>query len=392
MIVLESVAIVSASSWVYLLLLHGFFWRTDVRLPPTRSGTADPGRNWPSVAVIMPARDEADLLDTTLASLLAHRYPGPARVIMVDDRSTDGTGEIANRLGAGPGALLPLSVVSGTDTPPGWSGKLWALEQGVQQAAVKGSDYLLFTDADIAHQPDSLARLVSFAAREQLDMVSLMARLRAVNRWERMIVPAFVYFFSQLYPFRWVNRPRGRTAAAAGGCVLVKATALQRAGGLDTIRGAVIDDVSLAGALKRSGSRIWLGLADDVDSVRHYDRLADLWNMVARSAYTQLRYSPVLLVLTVVGLALVYLVPPLCVLIGLVTTNALLATTGAVGWVLMTVSFAPMLHYYRLPRWAALLLPITATLYLLMTVDSAVRHWRGAGVSWKGRQYSATSR
>jgi hopene-associated glycosyltransferase HpnB len=207
-----------------------------------------------------------------------------------------------------------------------------------------------------------------------------------------MIVPAFVYFFSQLYPFRWVNQPRARTAAAAGGCVLVKATALQRAGGLDTIRGAVIDDVSLAGALKRSGSRIWLGLADDVDSVRHYDRLADLWNMVARSAYTQLRYSPLLLGLTVVGLTLVYLAPPLCVLIGLATTNALLAATGAIGWALMTISFAPMLRYYRQPRWATLLLPVTATLYLLMTVDSAVRHWRGAGVSWKGRQYSATTR
>lgn len=389
MIVLDSVAVVSAASWLYLLLLHGFFWRTDVRLPSTTSSATDPGGNWPSVAVVMPARDEADLLDTTLASLLAQRYPGPAQVIMVDDRSTDGTGEIANRLGAGPGALLLLTVVSGTDTPPDWSGKLWALQQGVREA---NADYLLFTDADIAHQPDSLTRLVRFAVREQLDMVSLMARLRAVNRWERMIVPAFVYFFSQLYPFRWVNRHRARTAAAAGGCVLVKASALQRAGGLAAIQGAVIDDVSLARALKRSGSRIWLGLADDVDSVRHYDQLADLWNMVARSAYTQLRYSPVLLVLTVVGLALVYLAPPLCVLIGLVTSNALLAVVGAIGWALMTISFAPMLRYYRQPLWATLLLPVTATLYLLMTVDSAVRHWRGAGVSWKGRQYSATTR
>jgi hopene-associated glycosyltransferase HpnB len=389
MIVLDSVAVVSAASWLYLLLLHGFFWRTDVRLPSTTSSATDPGGNWPSVAVVMPARDEADLLDTTLASLLAQRYPGPAQVIMVDDRSTDGTGEIANRLGAGPGALLLLTVVSGTDTPPDWSGKLWALQQGVREA---NADYLLFTDADIAHQPDSLTRLVRFAVREQLDMVSLMARLRAVNRWERMIVPAFVYFFSQLYPFRWVNRHWARTAAAAGGCVLVKASALQRAGGLAAIQGAVIDDVSLARALKRSGSRIWLGLADDVDSVRHYDQLADLWNMVARSAYTQLRYSPVLLVLTVVGLALVYLAPPLCVLIGVVTSNALLAVVGAIGWALMTISFAPMLRYYRQPLWATLLLPVTATLYLLMTVDSAVRHWRGAGVSWKGRQYSATTR
>jgi hopene-associated glycosyltransferase HpnB len=383
MIVLEWVAFVSTASWLYLLLLHGFFWRTDIRLPAHRP-TPD---RWPSVAVVVPARDEAAVIATSISALLSQRYPGAARVILVDDRSTDDTGQLATRLG---GAHLPLTVVAGSETPPGWSGKLWAVQQGVIEAG--HVDFLLLTDADIDHGPDSLARLVAFATAHKLDQVSLMARLRAANRWERLVVPAFVYFFSQLYPFRWVNRRRAKTAAAAGGCLLVRREALQRAGGLDGIRGAVIDDVALARALKRSGSSIWLGLADDVDSIRSYDRLADLWNMVARSAFTQLRYSTVLLLLTVVGLSLVYIAPPVCLLIGLATGNLLLAGTGAAGWVLMAVSFAPMLRYYRQPPAAAVLLPFTATLYLLMTVDSALRHWRGGGVTWKGRRYAGAGR
>jgi hopene-associated glycosyltransferase HpnB len=391
MIVLEWVAGLSIAAWLYLLFLHGFFWRTDVRLPAATANVAPPAAGeWPSIAVIMPARDEAAVLETTLTALLQQRYPGQARVFIVDDRSTDGTGEIADRL-ASATSQLPLTVINGQDTPPGWSGKLWALQQGITQAQTQRPDFLLLTDADIEHGPGSLVNLVAFAQDRRLDLVSLMARHQATNRWERLIVPAFVYFFSQLYPFRRVNRPRSRTAAAAGGCVLVRPEALERAGGLPGIRGAVIDDVTLAGAVKRQGSPIWLGLADDVTSIRSYDQLADLWNMVARSAFTQLRYSLTLLVLTVAGLGLVYLAPPLCLLIGLVTANPVLAALGAAGWALMTLTFVPMQVYYRQRRLAALLLPVTAGLYLGMTVDSALRHWRGAGVTWKGRRYSPTS-
>jgi hopene-associated glycosyltransferase HpnB len=332
------------------------------------------------------------VIETTLSALMQQRYPGSARIVLVDDRSTDGTAEIADRLAAQ--GSFSLTVIKGDDTPPGWSGKLWALEQGIthvkEQTPPNPPEFLLLTDADIEHGPDSLVSLVAFALDRRLDMVSLMARLRAANRWERLIVPAFVYFFSQLYPFRRVNRPGSRTAAAAGGCVLIRSQALERAGGLSAIRGAVIDDVTLAGAVKRQGSPIWLGLADDVTSIRSYDQLADLWNMVARSAFTQLRYSITLLLLTVLGLGLVYLAPPFCLLVGLATANPLLGVLGAAGWAVMTLTFVPMQVYYGQRRLAALLLPVTAAMYLGMTVDSALRHWRGAGVTWKGRRYSAT--
>ncbi len=250
-------------------------------------------------------------------------------------------------------------------------------------------DYLLLTDADIAHGPHSLESLVAAAETNDLDLVSQMARLRTETRWEQLIVPAFVYFFAQLYPFRRSNRPGARTAAAAGGCTLVRREALERAGGVAAIRGAVIDDVNLARLVKRNGGRTWLGLADRVDSVRPYPELGQLWRMVSRSAYAQLRHSPALLAGTVLGLALVYLVPPLAVLLGLAAGNAPLAVLGLAAWLLMALTFRPMLGYYRRPVWEALLLPFTAGMYLLMTVDSAVQHWRGRGAAWKGRTYGA---
>lgn len=293
--------------WIWLTLAQGMFWRTDVRLPP-RSAPA----RWPSVAIVVPARDEAEVLPCSLPSLLAQDYPGEAEVILVDDGSTDGTGALARRLARQqPG--LPLTVVSPGEPEPGWTGKLWALRHGIalaRTARASEPEYLLLTDADIAHEPDSLRELVAAATTAELDLVSQMARLRAVSPWERLVVPAFVYFFAQLYPFRRINRPTGRTAAAAGGCVLLRTGAAVRAGVPDSIRHAVIDDVSLARAVRRSGGRIWLGLAERVDSVRPYPALADLWRMVSRSAYAQLRHQPLLLAGTVAGLVLVYLVPP----------------------------------------------------------------------------------
>lgn len=375
----------SASSllgWLWLTCCHGFFWRTDQRLPPRRPPSA-----WPDVAIVVPARDEAEVLPVSLPSLLAQRYPGRARVILVDDHSTDGTGELAERLGAVGG--LPLTVTAPPPLPPGWTGKLWALRHGVELAGQ--AEYLLLTDADIAHGPGSLAELVSAADSNGLDLVSQMARLRVTTAWERLIVPAFVYFFAQLYPFRRSNRPGARTAAAAGGCSLVRREALARAGGVAGIRGAVIDDVSLARAVKSSGGRIWLGLADQVESVRPYPRLSQLWQMVSRSAYAQLRHSPVLLLGTVLGLTLVYLVPPVAAVAGVVAGRPAVLLAGGVAWALMAGTFLPMVRYYRQPAGAALLLPFTALLYLLMTVDSAVQHWRGRGSAWKGRTYPRTS-
>ncbi|WP_377272543.1 glycosyltransferase [Peterkaempfera sp. SMS 1(5)a] len=381
MTVLGWISAVSLAAWVWLTLCHGFFWRTDVRLPP---GGDAPDR-WPSVAVVVPARDEAEVLPLSLPSLLAQQYPGEARVVLVDDGSTDGTGELAAKLGAAGG--LPLTVTTPGEPPAGWTGKLWAVRHGVEQAGEP--EYLLLTDADIAHGPDSLARLVAAAEAAGLDMVSQMARLRVRTGWERLIVPAFVYFFAQLYPFRWSNRARGRTAAAAGGCSLVRREALERAGGVEVIRGAVIDDVSLARAVKRSGGRIWLGLAEQVDSVRPYPELSQLWRMVSRSAFAQLRHSVLLLAGTVLGLALVYLVPPVATVAGLVGGAPVVTGLGAAAWALMAGTYAPMLRYYGQPLAAALLLPYTAALYLLMTVDSAVQHWQGRGAAWKGRTYPA---
>ncbi len=376
------IAVVSLLSWLWLSLCQGFFWRTDVRLPPRD----DPGV-WPSVAVVVPARDEAEVLPLSLPSLLAQDYPGRAEVFLVDDGSTDGTGEVARELAARTGGL-PLTVGSPGEPPAGWTGKLWAVRHGIGLARAREPEFLLLTDADIAHAPDSLRTLVAAARTGGFDMVSQMARLRVESLWERLVVPAFVYFFAQLYPFRWIGRRGSRTAAAAGGCVLLRAGAAERARIPDAIRHAVIDDVALARAVKGGGGHIWLGLAERVDSVRPYPRLHDLWRMVSRSAYAQLRHNPLLLLGTVAGLALVYLVPPAAVVAGAVAGSAATMAAGALAWAVMTATYLPMLRYYGQPLWLAPLLPFTAFLYLLMTVDSAVQHYRGRGAAWKGRTYA----
>ncbi|MGW0188355.1 glycosyltransferase [Streptomyces sp. NPDC003362] len=372
----------SLAAWLWLLLGQGFFWRTDVRLPPRR----DPG-DWPPVCVVVPARDEAAVLPVSLPSLLAQDYPGRAEVFLVDDGSTDGTGELARELSRRLGGL-PLTVVSPGEPPAGWTGKLWAVRHGIGEARARGPEYLLLTDADIAHAPDSLRTLVAAARTGGFDVVSQMARLRVESLWERLVVPAFVYFFAQLYPFRRIGRRGARTAAAAGGCVLLRAEAAERARIPDSIRHAVIDDVALARAVRGSGGHIWLGLAERVDSVRPYPRLHDLWRMVSRSAYAQLRHNPLLLLGTVAGLALVYLVPPAAVAAVAVVGDTAAAVLGAVAWLVMAGTYLPMLRYYRQPWWLAPLLPFTAFLYLLMTVDSAVQHHRGRGAAWKGRTYA----
>ncbi|QFZ78022.1 glycosyltransferase [Streptomyces fagopyri] len=375
-------AVGSLAAWLWLLLGQGFFWRTDLRLPPCREPDA-----WPPVCVVVPARDEAGVLPASLPTLLAQDYPGRAEVFLVDDGSSDGTGELARELARAHGGL-PLTVESPGEPPAGWTGKLWAVRHGIALARTREPVYLLLTDADIAHAPDSLRTLVAAARTGGFDLVSQMARLRVESVWERLVVPAFVYFFAQLYPFRRIAVRGSRTAAAAGGCVLLRADTAERARIPDAVRHAVIDDVALARAVKGVGGHIWLGLAERVDSVRPYPRLRDLWHMVSRSAYTQLRHNPLLLLGTVLGLVLVYLVPPLALVTGLVAGNTGASAAGGLAWLLMTATYLPMLRYYRQPWWLAPLLPVTAFLYLLMTVDSAVRHYRGRGAAWKGRTYA----
>jgi hopene-associated glycosyltransferase HpnB len=390
--VLGVVAVLAAIAWVYLLAGHGGFWRTDQRLPGDPGG---PPERWPSVVAVVPARDEAAILPLALPSLLAQDYPGEFAVLLVDDGSTDGTAAIAAALGGG-AAAAPVRVVPAGPPPAGWAGKVHAMATGLQAAGE--CDHVLFTDADIGYAPGTLTALVQAAVAGDRALVSQMALLRAETGWERLIVPAFVYFFAQLYPFRWVNRPGSRTAAAAGGCMLVRRAALAAAGGLAPIGGARIDDVALGRLLKRppSRARCWLGFSTQVRSLRPYPRLAGLWDMIARSAYVQLRFSPVLLGLTLLGLLWLYAGPPVATVAGLAglaagggAAAAWCAAAGLAGWLLMSVSFLPVLRLYRLGGWRAPVLPGIALLYAAMTADSARRHYAGRGGEWKGRTVPA---
>jgi hopene-associated glycosyltransferase HpnB len=405
--ILVAVCVLAAATWVYLLCGHGRFWRTSGRLPRQPAGAPAPGPplaldpgGWPSVAAVIPARDEAAILPETLPALLAQDYPGMLSVVLVDDGSCDGTAEVARSLGRdAPGRPGALRVIPGSPLPPGWAGKVWAMAQGV--GAAGECDYLLFTDADIAFAPGSVRELVRSAVADDRALLSQMALLRAETGWERWIVPAFVYFFAQLYPFRRVGQPRSRTAAAAGGCMLVRRETLAAAGGLGRISGARIDDIALARLLKRPpvAARCWLGFTTQVRSRRPYPRLAGLWDMVARSAYTQLRYSPALLAGVVAGLAWLYLLPPAAGIAGLAALTAgggaaagWCAGTGLAGWAIMTVTYVPVLRLYRLSPLRAPGLPAVALLYTAMTVDSARRHYAGRGGEWKGRTIPAASR
>ena len=403
---------ISAAAWVYLVAAHGGFWLTSQRLPLARAKTrAKTGATaWPDVAAVVPARNESESLPVTLPGLLTQDYPGDFRVFLVDDNSDDGTAAVAAELGekAARDGGAPLTVVAGQPRPDGWAGKVWAMAQGLAAAtgaAITGTaatgtavaaippEYVLFTDADISWAPTALRDLVEGAEGDDRALVSQMAQLRAETRWERVIVPAFVYFFAQLYPFSKVNDPKSGTAAAAGGCLLVRRSALEQAGGLVPVKGALIDDVAIGTLLKRHGNRTWLGLTTDIRSARPYPSLASLWQMIARSAYVQLRYSPLLLAGTIVGLLLLYVAPPAGAIAALIVTaaggggtgTALAGLAGLAGWALMTASYVPMLRLYRLSALRAPALPLVALLYAAMTADSARRHYSGRAVSWRGR-------
>lgn len=361
-------------AWGLLLLGRGMFWlagdddRDAAQLPAPV--------HWPDVQIIIPARDEAETIGETVRSLVMQDYPGRFRILVVNDRSADETAALALAAGA--------EVLTGQGKAPGWSGKLFALQQGIDAVAGRAHELLLFTDADIRHAPDSLRRLVQRAEAGQLDLVSLMARLRCETAAERWMIPAFVFFFQMLYPFRWSNDPAARTAAAAGGCVLLRRTAFEACGGLWPIRGRIIDDCALAGLMKAGGSPIWVGLTEHVLSLRVYPDFGTIRAMVARTAFAQLRYSTPLLVGMVFAMALVFLVPPWLVIVG----EGLARVLGALAWGAMALAFAPMLKRYGLAPARGIALPLIAFLYLCFTVNSAWAEWRGQGGLWKGEALS----
>ena len=373
MIVLGVLGLLPLAIWLYLITAHGGFWlarERDDRDAPAATAA------WPAVIAVIPARDEGDVIARSLGSVLAQDYPGPLRVILVDDNSSDGTGEIARTLIQGRDRL---TVLDGAPLPKGWTGKLWAVSQGVALAETEGPKYLWLTDADIAHAPDTLRTLIARAEARNLTLVSLMARLHCTTFAERFLIPAFVFFFQMVYPFGKVNRP-GKTAGAAGGCMLARRDALAAAGGIAAIRTALIDDCTL-GALMKTTGPIWLGLTHRSVSLRPYETIGEIGRMVSRSAYAQLDYSILKLAGVLVGMSLVYAAPLLDVLFG----GAGLRAAGGLTYVLMALSFQPVLRYYRRsPAWG-LALPIIGTVYGLFTLQSAVQTWRGRGGLWKGR-------
>jgi hopene-associated glycosyltransferase HpnB len=369
------IACLPLAIWVCLLLGRGGFWLARER--DDRAQPAEP-LVWPAVTAVVPARDEADVIARSIGSLLAQDYPGPFQVVLVDDDSSDGTGRLARGL---PNSKA-LTVVQGAPLPAGWTGKLWAMKQGVEAAAdgERSAKYLLLTDADIAHAADNLRRLVARAEADGLVLTSLMAKLSCANAAERMLVPAFVYFFAMVYPFAKVNDPRSRVAGAAGGCMLARADALAAAGGIAAIRTALIDDCTL-GALMKAHGPIWLGLTERARSIRPYATIGQIGRMISRSAYAQLDYSPLILVGAVLGMVLTFLAAPMVAIV----VPGVWRWAGVAAWALMALSFQPMLRFYRRsPVWG-LALPVIGALYTLFTLQSAIDVWRGRGGAWKGR-------
>lgn len=384
---ISAAALIAVAAWIYLLAWRGGFWlaRPHLRFeaPAETRLTA-----YPAVTAVVPARNEGDVIATAIESLLGQDYPGDFRIVLVDDASDDGTAGIARDAAARLDAADRLAIIRSASLPPGWTGKMWAMAQGVREAAADRPVYLWLTDADIAHHPLELRRLAERAESDSLDLVSLMVRLRCESFWERLLIPAFVFFFQKLYPFTWVNDPQRRVAAAAGGSMLVRRTALAAVGSIGAIRSAVIDDCALARNIKKNGP-IWLALTTETQSLRAYETLREIWAMVARTAYTQLRHSPLLLAASVIGLGIVFMAPPVAVAYGLVTGHEIDTGLGLAGWFMISLAYMPILRLYGISAAVAILLPFICLLYCAMTLDSARRHRRGRGGGWKGRNYSS---
>ncbi|WP_244532932.1 glycosyltransferase [Geitlerinema sp. PCC 9228] len=388
-------SLLSLFLWLGLWFWRGNFWRLDWQIEKEPRANR-PLFSYPPICAVIPARNEAATLPQTLRSLCQQDYPGPFTIIIVDDGSTDGTADAARSLLEQIPSPPPVKIITANPLPAGWTGKLWALQQGIDTAETQTPtpEYFLLTDADIQHDAASLRRLVAKAKGENLDLLSVMVKLRCKSFWERLLIPAFVFFFQKIYPFAWVNHPNRSTAAAAGGCSLLRRQAYHRIGKLAAIRQALIDDCSLAKVVKDSSqpsSGIWLGLSTSTHSLRVYSSLADIWHMVARTAFAQLNYSPWLLLGTIAGMLLVYIVPVAAIVWGIWLQNWQVAVTGLVTWLLMAKLYYPTVRFYQqLPIWS-FALPAIAFFYTLMTLDSAWRHWRGKGGWWKGRVYRQTS-
>ena len=373
------IGMLAAAAWLYLIAFRGGFWRVreDVAGAPSAPARA--------VIAVVPARDEADVIGRAVGSLLVQDYRGPLHIIVIDDHSGDGTADAARDAAAQAGAADRLTVIASAPMPAGWTGKLWAMRQGIAAAGAHPPDYLLLTDADIVHAPGNLAALVARAEAGGYDLVSLMVRLHCASGWERLLIPAFVWFFFMLYPPRWVADLHRSTAAAAGGCMLIRRDALERIGGIESIRGEIIDDCALARRVKASG-RVWLGLAADTESIRAYGSWRSIWDMIARCAFAQLGYSALALVGMVVALTIIFAMPPLLLLSGSAAGMAF----GGAAWLAMSLAYMPILRFYRCPLWLAPFLPLIALFYTAATIGSAVQFWRGRGGHWKGRYQAAT--
>jgi hopene-associated glycosyltransferase HpnB len=379
---LIAAGVLSVFIWAYLVLGRGGFWRiypAAPALPPQERST---GSSPVRIAVIIPARNEADVVGRAIRSLLRQTRGNNLHIFLVDDASQDGTAQAAHSAAIAEAKDSNLTVVSGRPLPAGWSGKLWAMQQGIEHATATAPDFFLFTDADIEHSPDSISTLVSIAQAAPYDMASFMARLYCQSPAEKLLIPAFVYFFFKLYPPAWIANPRRSEAGAAGGCILIRPAALANAGGIAAIRQEVIDDCSLAAKVKRTGGRLWLGASTTTSSIRPYEGFSGIGRMISRSAFSQLRHSSLLLLLSVVGVAVTYLLPPALALMGHHTAPVIL---GVIAWLLMVLSYLPVLRFYRLsPLWA-LALPLAAVFYVGATLHSAWKYWTGNGGEWKGR-------
>lgn len=370
--------IVCLSIWVYLLAGHGDFWRISKIIPQPAALPEFHGR----VAVVIPARNEADVVGQAVASVVGQKQVRELHLFLVDDASTDGTAGVARRAADERGRSRGLTIIHGEPLPAGWSGKLWAVKQGIDAALAGKPDFLLLTDADIVHGPESVAALVSIAETGGYDLVSFMAKLFCRSFAERMLIPAFVYFFFQLYPPAWIRNPRKATAGAAGGCILIRPEALVRAGGIAAIRAEIIDDCALARRVKRSGGRVWLGTTAATQSIRPYRSFAEIGRMISRSAFNQLRHSSLLLLMAIAGMLVTYLLPPA---LAIFSVDWVPGALGGAAWVLMAASFIPSLRFYGVnPLWSVAL-PFIALFYMGATLHSALKFWLGQGGEWKGR-------
>ena len=379
------VAALALAIWVYLIAGRGGFWRTSKfdDLAPTSGLSA-----WPTIAVVVPARDEAAGVADCVTSILGQPYPGELSMILIDDQSQDGTAQIASEAAATIGASERLTVLSGRPLPSGWTGKLWAVKQGLSLVESRPAppDYVLLTDADIVYSGDVVMRLAARAESEQLAMTSVMATLRCESFAEKYLIPAFIFFFNMLYPFSWVRDRNSTTAAAAGGCILARWDALRNSGGIDAIRGSLIDDCALGARLKTQGP-VWLGFSQNVRSVRASDTVAEVGHMISRSAYAQLHYSLALLIGVIVAMTIVFLAPVAITAFG----HDLSRECAAVAWLLMALAFQPTLRYYKQSALWGLALPAIALAYMVFTINSAVQHFQGRGGMWKGRAQAQVS-